>query len=141
MTLRDELQSIYEEHGYLTPELLVEVARPETHPLHRRVFDRPVGEAAESWYRHRAHELIQSVRVTYKPQGEDGPTHSVRAFTAVRQPGVGAIYNYKPVGEVVEDPVTREIVLREMEREWKNLFERYRHFEEFSEMVAASLAN
>lgn len=136
--LREQLQSIYDQHGKLTPELLVEVARPETHPLHSRVFDRAPSEAAEAWYRHRAHELIRSVKVVYRDADETSAEKSVRAFHAVRSPGPDP-YVYEPVDEVMADDFKRTLVLRDMEREWKTLYRRYNQFVEFAEMVSGDL--
>jgi hypothetical protein len=138
MSLRDELQAIYNQHGQLTPALVVSVARNKTHPLHSRVFDRPVKEAAESWYLHRAHELIRSVKVTYRP-GEDNPNDlagSVRVFHAVRGGDGGEHdYAYKPIDEIIESPFLTEILRRDMEREWKALYRRFQQFGEFVDMV------
>lgn len=136
MSLRDQLQAIYDQHGKLTPELVVEAARPKGHPLHDRVFDRSPREAAEAWYRDRAHELIQSYRVTYKKgNGEIG---SVRGFHAVPSDGPEQ-FVYEPMDKVAHDPFTRQLVLRAMEREWKQLYARYEDFEEFLQMVGAEV--
>jgi hypothetical protein len=136
VSLRDQLQAIHDEHGRLTPELVVEAARAESHPLHDRVFDRPVGEAAESWYRHRAHELIQSVKVVYKEATETTPERSIRAFHAVRSEDG---YSYEPAENIADDPLIRAMVLRDMEREWKALHRRFGEFSEFLSMVRNDL--
>jgi hypothetical protein len=137
VSLRDELQSIYDQHGQLTPELVVTTARPKGHPLHNRVFDRAPKQAAEAWYRHQAHELIQSVKVVYRDADEDGPARSVRVFHCVHgEQG----HVYEPVERVVADPFSRQLVLRDMERDWKQLRSRYEQFAEFTEMVSADMA-
>ena len=130
MSLRDHLQEIYDEHGQLTPELVVEAARPKSHPLHSRVFDRPQKQAAEAWYKHRAHELIQSVKVTFLDSEEE--PQSIRQYHAVRGDS-GTVY--KSSDDVKEDPFTRKLVLRDMEREWLQLRARYERFGEFLQMV------
>ncbi len=137
MSLRDQLQTIHDDHGVLTPELVVQAARPKSHPLHDRVFDRPPKEAAESWYLHRAHELIREVRITYRDADENGPARDVRAFHAVRgESGV----RYEPVEKVAADPFSRQLLLRDMERDWRALHARYSAFGEFCDMVTADLA-
>lgn len=136
MSLREELQAIYSTHGKLTPELVVETARPKNHPLHNYVFDRAVKDAAEAWYRHRAHELITSVKVVYKEADENGPPRSVRAFHAL-QTEEG--YVYEPVERIATDDFARKLLLTSMEREWKQLFDRYKEFEEFLVVVSADL--
>lgn len=136
MTLRDELQAIYATHGQLTPELVVQEARASDHPLHSYVFDRDPREAAESWYRHRAHMLITKARVVYKEADETGPERSVRAFHAL-QTEMG--YVYEPVERVATDDFSRRLLLASMEREWKQLFDRYKEFEEFLALAAADI--
>lgn len=135
--LRAQLQTIYDEHGVLTPAIVVDVARPKDHPLHVRVFDLGQRDAAEAWYRERAHELIRSVRIAYR-EGAEGLVQG-RAFVAVRSEGVNE-YVYEPAEKVAADPFVREIVLREMEREWRTLHRRYEQFEEFVALVSSSLA-
>lgn len=141
MSLRDHLRAVYDQHGQLTPELVVEVARPKNHPLHSRVFDRPQKQAAESWYRHRAHELIQSVKVTYREGDENEVT--IRRYHAVR--GEAGKTVYRSSEDIADDPFARKLVLADMERDWQQLRARYERFGEFldllerevSEMVAA----
>jgi hypothetical protein len=135
--LREQLQGIYDHHGKLTPELVVEVARPTDHPLHDRVFDRSPREAAETYYRNRAHELIQSVRVVYAKTSDASQEQSVRAFHAVRREKA---YSYEPVEKIAEDEFTKRLVLSDMEREWRQLLARYEQFEEFLGMVQKDLA-
>lgn len=134
MSLREHLQAIYDANGTLTPELVVEAARGKSSPLHALVFDRKPRDAADAWYRHRAHELIQSVRISY--ERSDGEPQSVRAFVAVRSE-VGHVY--EPAEKVAMDPLLREIVLRDMEREWRQLHARYGHFAEFIDLVGGTL--
>lgn len=136
MTIRDHLQAIYDQHGRLTPELVVQAARPKDHPLHAHVFDRAQKDAAEAWYRSRAHELIQSVTIVYR-EDPDGTKHRIRAFHATRTEQGHA---YEPVERVASEPFLREMVLRDMEREWKQLQARYGNFTEFLEMVTQSIA-
>lgn len=136
MGLREHLQAIYDSHGKLTPELVVAEARPKSHPLHGYVFDRAPKEAAEAWYRHRAHELIQSYRITYQ-KSPDGPVQRVRGWCAVRTEE--GQYVYEPTEKVATDPFLRSLVLRDMEREWKQLHRRYGEFEEFVALITADL--
>lgn len=136
MSLRDHLQALYDQHGLLTPRLVVEAARPKTSPLHRAVFDRTVKDAAEAYYEHRAHQLIQSFKVTYRPATDTDPGLRVRKWHAVKTDD-GHIY--KTAEDVAADPVLTEIVLRDMEREWRALHRRYGHFQEFLELVTDTL--
>lgn len=139
MNLRDQMLSIRTEHGYLTPALVVDVARPENHPLHTR-FEWDDTVAGEAWRRRQAHQLIRSVRVTYRPASDTNDEASVRAFHAVRHEGNGDFnYAYEPAEDVAQDPFMRELVLRDMQRDWQQLKRRYGHFAEFVDLVLASL--
>lgn len=123
--LREQLQAIYEKRGKLTPEIVVEEAREKGHPLHERVFDRPKGEAAEAWYRHRAHELIRKARVVYA-ESEDAPKE-LRAFQAIRAEGPES-YVYEPTERVAKDEFAFRLLMREMEREQAVLRKRQEEF-------------
>ena len=133
--LREHLLAIYKDHGKLTPDLLVEEARPEHHPLHSQIFDRAPDEAAEAWYRHQAAELIRSVKIRYVDR--ENVRQEVRAFHVIR---VESGYVYEPAEAIALDPFKREMLLRDMEREWRQLLERYKSFEEFAQMVSEDIA-
>ncbi len=68
-----------------------------------------------------------------------GDRRTVRAFQAVRSEQSTSLYTYEPAEEVAADPFRRQLVLREMEREWKQLRTRFEMFEEFTAMVVADL--
>lgn len=134
MSLRDQLQSIYDHYGQLTPALVVEEARHKDHPLHGQVFDRPRKEAADAWYLHRAETLIRSVTVRRTlPNGE---RVDLRAFSPVRpdQPGV-----YDPLDKIAGDEVATAVLVATMEREWRSMWARYSHLIEFLGTVRRDL--
>lgn len=133
MTIKEELQKIYDGKGTLTPDLVVAAARSKDHPLHLHVFDREPTEAAEAWYRDRAHELIQSVKIVYRD--DDAGPRSVRAFQAIRSESG---YAYEPTEKVLHDPLLAKLVMMDMEREWLQLRKRYEQFREFWELVKES---
>jgi hypothetical protein len=135
VSLRDQLQAIYNEHGKLTPSLVVDQARSEEHPLHSR-FEWDDAVAGEAWRRQQAHELIRSVRVVYREADEKNAEKSVRAFHAVRSEKE---HVYEPVEKVVQDDFTRTLVMKDMEREWRALRRRYEQFSEFIEMIRRDL--
>lgn len=137
MNLRDELTKVYKQNGQLTPKILVEAARPASHPLHAIVYDVSPKLAAERYYLERAHEVIQSVRITYRDP-KNSKRYDVRAFHAVPS-GEDRAFAYVPNEEVVSDPVLKALVLREMERDWRNLHARYGAFKEFLELVTGDL--
>ena len=76
------------------------------------------------------------MKIVYREGDGEQPERSVRAFHAVQGP---AGYVYEPADLVASDPLTRQMVLRDMERQWKELFARYEQFEEFLEMVTADV--
>jgi hypothetical protein len=135
VSLRGILQSIYDQHGELTPELVVQEAQAEGHPLHSR-FEWDDESAGDSWRRHQASELIRSVKVVYREATEKEEARTVRAFHAVRGPRGHA---YQPAEKVAEDPLMKRIVLADMEREWRALKRKYERFAEFADMVRNDL--
>lgn len=133
MNLRDVLQSIYDNHGHLTPELVLDEARAEDHPLHTR-FEWDDAVAAERYRRDQAHELIQSVKISYAEA--DGRRTEIRAFHAVRK---ASGYSYEPAEQIAQDDMATRILLADMQREWQTLKRRYQQFAEFTAMVRADL--
>lgn len=138
MNLRSELEKIYKQQGELTPKIVVEVARRSDHPLHSAVFDCPPKLAADRYYLDRAHQLIQSVRITYRDPKTSKP-YDIRAWHAIPSEA-DRTHVYRPTDEVVNDPILKAIVLREMERDWRQLHARYGSFVEFLDLVSKDLA-
>lgn len=138
MSLRDQLQAIYDEKGVLTPAVLVDVARPSDHPLHDR-FEWDDAIAGEAWRRRQAHELIRSVRVVYREPTEQDPGADVRAWHAVRGEDERS-YVYEPAERVATDEFLSALVLRDMERQWKELHRRFGAFQAFVDMVRGDLS-
>lgn len=128
--LRTHLQQIYEAHGKLTPNLVVEAARSPAHPLHSR-FEWDDTAAAEKYRLDQARGLIRTVRVRYI--NREGEPHNIRSFHSVRAPEGG--YTYQPLEKVIESPVITKIILAEMRRDWETLKRRYERFEEFLTMI------
>lgn len=133
-SLRDQLQAVYDQRGQLTPSDVVDEARDPEHPLHPR-FEWDDSVAGERWRRQQAHELIQSVRISYKAR--TGEARDVRAFHAVRSEKG---HTYEPIEKVLQDDIMTKIVRADMEREWKALKRRYERFDEFAAMVLADLS-
>lgn len=129
MSLRDHLQSIYDARGKLTPELVVDEAREPSHPLHSR-FEWDDSVAAEKWRHEQAHELITSVKVTFK--NAEGKPQGIRQFHAVRS-GTGHVY--EPLDTIVEDEMMMKVLMADMEREWRQMKSRYDHLVEFRRMI------
>jgi len=135
MSLRKQLQTIYDDRGELTPRVVLEEARDKTHPLHER-FEWDNAVAGEAFRLDQAHRLITSVKITFKKGNQD---RTVRAFHAVRGDSPSA-FVYEPVEKVATDDFLTTLVRREMERDWKQLKARYAHFDEFVQMIRDDVA-
>ncbi len=137
MSLRDQLEAIRAEHGYLTPQILVDAARPKAHPLHER-FEWDNRLAGEAWRREQAHRLIQSQRVSYQPP--TGPRQDLRAYVVTAPHPESKTPTYEPIEDALADPLKRQIVLQTMERDWRTLKGRYEQVHEFARMILSDLA-
>lgn len=112
--VRSWLQALYDERGYLTPEIVREAARDEESPGHLAVFGVSVVEAAEGFYLDRAHKLIQSVRIITVPQDEREPV-TLRAYHAV--PGNSErSYVYRSIDDLAREPDQMELARNEAKR-------------------------
>ena len=135
MSLRDQLQAVHDDSGRLTPQIVVDAARPVEHPLHER-FEWNDKLAGEAYRLDQARRLIRSVRVTYREADEKEAARTVRAYHSVRdEDGT----SYRPLEEVQESPLLTKLLLQDMEREWKQLMRRYGMFEEFLQLIRSDL--
>jgi hypothetical protein len=128
--LRAEFERIYDKnHGLLTPAVVVDEWRNPSHPFHGRLeWDNRV--AGEAWRREQAHKLITSVRVAYRP--DDKPKDTIRAFQALRLEE-GVVYH--PSEKIAQDPFLTKLLMADMERDWRQLKQRYDSFAEFWQMI------
>jgi len=133
-SLREELDKIREKRGSLVPKVVVEEAKPPRHPLHDR-FEWDDSVAGKRYREGQAAELIRSVMVTFP--ADNGEVHSTRAFVNVARP-TGR--EYLPIAEVAEDPVLSAVALAEAERDWRAMYSRYGHLQEFVALVQSSLS-
>lgn len=127
--LRSELLAIRAEYGQLTPRAVVDTARDPDHVLHP-YFEWDDEAAAEAYRLVQARALIATVKVTYtRPDGDLG---RVREFHSIRRADGRA---FEPVDEIIADEVTLGVLLRSMERDWRQLKARYDRFDEFWRLV------
>ena len=131
-TLRDHLQAIRDEHGALTPRLVVDTAADPDHPLHSR-FDWDDSTAADKW---RIEQAGQLLRITYRPD----PTKPVelRFFAAVRGENTPTA-DYVPTAEALADEFTAELLLRQMKRDWQTFKRRYDHMAAFAAFIRSQI--
>lgn len=132
MSLRDHLQSIYDQRGQLTPALVVDIARPEDHPLHDR-FEWNDAVAGEAHRQEQARRLIRSVKI-HDNRDPKRPRH-IREFVSVQRGD--ATPTYMPTIDAVSDDMTRAIVLQAMERDIAALKRKYSHLKEFAAAITA----
>lgn len=131
--LREQLLAVRDQHGQLTPALVVDAARPKNHPLHNR-FEWNNSAAAERWRRHQAHQLIRVARVPLSyAEHPTGPSH-IRAFVAVPR-GNDPQPDYQPVEQALADPFTQRLVMQAMERDIAALQRKYGHLAEFAAAI------
>lgn len=137
--LRTQLTGIYKRHGELTPQIVVDEARPEGAPLHDR-FEWDDSIAGEKYRLIQAQQLIRVVRSEYTTPGSDEKKF-IRTFSSLHEASEdGTQQGYAPTEEILENPMTRKLLLRNMERDIAVLKRRYSHLTEFAEMMQAAIA-
>lgn len=134
--LRAVLTGIYEKHGELSEQVVVDEARPKNAPLHHR-FEWNNAIAGEAYRRIQAGELIRSVRIRFDVAGE---RKSVRGFVSARETGDVERGGYLPTEEVLEDELALKLLLRELERAIADLKRKYGHLKEFAELIREAAA-
>jgi len=135
VSLRDQLLAIHQAHGKLTPRLVVDAAKPAESPLHPQ-FEWDNNVCGDKYRLLQAADLIRSVEVRFTDS--KGEKRSVREFWAVERREESG---YQPLGEIVEDDIATKLLLKQAEREWKDLYERYQHLAGFVDLVKAYVAN
>lgn len=132
--LRDELLRIREEYGDLTAEAIVSSATSASSVLHSQ-FEWDDTEAAHQYRLVQARRLVKYVKEPYvRPTGEQS---RVRYFHAIPQDDNRTVYT--PLSEVIENPISTAIMLRQAEREWRTLWGRYQHLSEFVDIVRGAV--
>ena len=131
--LRDHLLAIRDQHGALTPVLIVEAASDPEHPLHSR-FD---WDDTSAGHKYRLEQAGTLLRVVPLPKSPSQP-HDLRAFVAVKGKDSHRA-DYIPTETAMADDFTRRLVLADMEREWKSLKRRYQHMAEFAQLVLTDI--
>lgn len=129
MTVRDELQKLYDREGELTPELVLqEAGRPES-PL-REHFTWDDTEAAARWRLHQAHQLIQKVKIRVRTS----PDQTVRVRAFVHAPDRDS---YVPTDEALSDDGIRDLVMDQVKRDIEALRNKYKALIDFDSALKA----
>jgi hypothetical protein len=134
--LRAVLTNIYEKHGELVPQTVVDEARPKGAPLHER-FEWNDKIAGDAYRCVQAAEIIRSVRIRFDVDGERKFT---RGFVSARESGDTDRGGYVPTEEIVEDDLALQILLRELKREIVDLQRKYGHLKEFAGVLKEAVA-
>lgn len=136
--LRGELTDIYQKHGKLTPELVVEESRTVTAPLHNR-FEWDDELAGEQYRIVQAAEIIRSVRVVFAVT-DKGERKFVRAFQSLNKSGDSERGGYVPTEEIIQDELATKILLKQLERDIADIRRKYGHLKEFVDMIRGAVA-
>jgi hypothetical protein len=131
--LESLLREVRERRGLLTPQNVVEEAKPQDHPLHSH-FEWEDSIAAHEFRIIQARQLIRRVTVT-RVTPDDMPM-TVRTFHSVAGPQGRA---YEPIEEIIEEPMTMRILLSQMRRDFAALKRRYAHMAQFYDMLRDEL--
>lgn len=125
-TALDELRRIYSENGTLTPQMVVDAARPDEAPLHDR-FEWDDSVAGEKYRLVQAGVLIRKAHVKIETGEPRGPVQ-VRAFLAksetVVEPDVTEPWSYTSIEDL--DDRAAQVILEQMQRDVAALRRKYR---------------
>jgi len=107
--IRQRVNELYQQHGILTPDLVIEDAKNATSPLHDQ-FEWDVNKAAEQHWLETAREIIRCVRVISIVE-----TKEVETVAYVHVPGQQQ--GYKSISKIKSDrEASMEILLVEFQR-------------------------
>lgn len=136
MSLREQLDKVRADYGRLTPSIVVDAARQEGDPygIHDRFEwdDSVAGEAYRKW---QARQLMSIIRVS-RPVPGKLPV-SVRAYHSL--PMEDGSREYFPIDEVVQDPISYQVLVNEMRRDMASFEARYSHLNEYAEVLREML--
>lgn len=126
--LLEEIETIREKNGKVTPELVVEFAKDKKTALHGR-FEWDETKAAAAY---RIEQARRVLRVFVKLEdGENGNPVKVRAFISL--PSDRKIGNeYRTIEDVLKNPEWRSEMLDMAKKELKSFKEKYRAFSELA---------
>lgn len=132
----EELENIEKRNGTITPQAVVDAARPEGSALHR-VFEWNDEKAAEKYRLSQASTFIRCIVRT--GDKEDGAPQVYRAFVNVNPNGdrQSVSGSYINVRSALSDSVTREIVLANAKREMQTFRNKYSELKELAKVFEA----
>jgi len=133
VSFRSEIRSIYDEAGYLTPGLVVEKTADQTQfpILHEEIHQIAPGQMVKEWKLRRSRELIRMCEVI-RTDG-NGQVKPYREYLSIARsnPQESESRSYRHVDDIIVDPALVTLTKREMERDWKAFYNKWRKFEWF----------
>jgi hypothetical protein len=139
----DAIRELAEKHGQLTPEIVLEAAKPKTSPLHR-FFQWDNTKAAAQYRLVQAACLIRRIKVTY--QTADEKTVRVRAFVNVtperrecadEDPDAGTRGIYVSTHDAMTSDHYRAQVLQQCKSDVETFRRKWTALNEASDIIAA----
>ena len=127
-----EIDSCRNGNGFITPEAVVEKAKPETSVIHG-CFEWDDRNAAERYRLHQAGELIRNI-VTVAITDNDRPSTPVRAFVNIKGE---AERGYKSIASVIRDPGEYGYMLECAKNELRAFTQKYASLEELRDVLVA----
>lgn len=133
----ERLATLAQKYGRVTPDLVVNDARPEDAPLHG-AFTWDDGEAADKYRRHEARQLIGAV-VVFRVAEEQptAPIKTTRAFVNLEEPTTHDRM-YMPIAAVLSDKHRRRILLGQAYKDYKMWEAKYHELAELAEIFATA---
>ena len=131
------VESVRIDHGKLTPIILRDAAISDPDCPFKHRFDISKSEAWDRWTIEVARQVIQEFKVTYKKATKRQQARYVRAYHAVADDSGEGKWAYEPVDVIADDPVKREVLLKQMDRDWRSFKLRYSHLAEFFALIGA----
>jgi hypothetical protein len=118
--------------GEVTPQIIVDDARPKKSPLHD-AFEWNDAAAAEKYREQQAAYLLRSIVVIVE-RPDDGKDMPVRAFVNVQQPDEERAF--LPIKKVMEDPTLRQQLVARALQELGQWQDRYRQYRELADLMS-----
>lgn len=126
-TVAETVDRIAREHGRCEPGQLVDVARPETSPLHT-LFTWNNQEAADKWRTHEARKIISAITVVniHDEQARETPAFiSVGHIESTQDAGEG----YRPIEVIAANEAFTQEAMRDVMMRLRAMRRRYEAIE------------
>lgn len=138
ITYTAAIRALAEKHGQITPELVLDAAKPKTSPLHAYfLWDNTA--AARKYREIQAQQLIRSIKVTYEPR--ENVSVRIREFVCITpdsgDPETAASNIYIPYQAAVKVDTYKDQVLAQCRRDAESFRQKYRALQEAAEIITA----